>query len=81
MLTPCIAELVDVASLISSAHILCMVFTLSGLSLVPFMHAGKTPLPVNYWTGGSLQLMFTCSFVLGASLPSCMALPQPASGI
>lgn len=56
MLTPCVIELVNVASSISSARNLCMVFTLSGLSLVPFMYAGKIPLPVNYWTGGFLKL-------------------------
>lgn len=38
--------------------------TLSGLSLVPFMAAGKACLPVNYLTDEVLQYRFTCLVLL-----------------
>lgn len=43
-------------------------FTLSGLSLVFFMHAGKPPLPANYLTDGFLQLQV---HLLGSSHYFC----------
>lgn len=55
MLTPCITELVNVASPISSAYNLCVSFYPRWIPEDVF-HAGKTPLSANYLADGFWQL-------------------------